>query len=215
MGSAGFTWPPRKLTNKLSFLKNWEKKQNIFHRPKKKISFYKVSRFSLQIFNPRCFFSSYFWVFYCTFTREMWHIIRRLSFTLTGPCALPPTLQKFFLQFSIDLLLPVFPVSTCWKWNSKLIKFIHTNIYLFINVVFAEISAHQKSDFSKGGVHRTDGVVMGDFSKGGVHKTDGFWWVIFQRGEYMKPMGCDGWFFKGGSTQNQWLLECFFIASKN
>ena len=28
---------------------------------------------------------------------------------------------------------------------------------------------------------------MGDFSKGGVHKTDGFWWV----------------------------LECFFIASKN
>ena len=29
-----------------------------------------------------------------------------------------------------------------------------------------------------------------DFSKGGVHKTNGFWWVIF----------------KGGSTQNRWLL---------
>ena len=44
------------------------------------------------------------------------------------------------------------------------------------------------------------------FSKGGVHKTDGFWWVIFQRGEYTKPMGFGGWFFKGGSTQNQWAL---------
>ena len=28
-------------------------------------------------------------------------------------------------------------------------------------------------DFSKGGVHKTDGLLMGDFSKGGVHKTDG------------------------------------------
>ena len=27
---------------------------------------------------------------------------------------------------------------------------------------------------------------MGDFSKGGVHKTDGLWWVILQRGEYTK-----------------------------
>ena len=27
--------------------------------------------------------------------------------------------------------------------------------------------------------------------------------VIFQRGEYTKPMGFDGWFFKGGSTQNR------------
>ena len=40
---------------------------------------------------------------------------------------------------------------------------------------------------------------MGDFSKGGVHKTDGLWWVIFQRGEYIKPMG----------------FEMFFIASKS
>ena len=39
---------------------------------------------------------------------------------------------------------------------------------------------------------------MGDFSKGGVHETDGFSWVIFHRGEYTKPMGFDGWFFKGG-----------------
>ena len=30
--------------------------------------------------------------------------------------------------------------------------------------------------------------------------------VIFQRGEYTKPMGFDGCFFKGGSTQNQWDL---------
>ena len=42
--------------------------------------------------------------------------------------------------------------------------------------------------------------------------------VIFQRGggrEYTKPMGFDGWFFKGRSTQNRWLLECFFIFSKD
>ena len=44
---------------------------------------------------------------------------------------------------------------------------------------------------------------MADFSKGGVHETDGLWWVIFQRGEYMKPMGSYKWFFKGGTTQNQ------------
>ena len=30
--------------------------------------------------------------------------------------------------------------------------------------------------------------------------------VIFQRGEYIKPMAFDGWFFKGGSTQNRWAL---------
>ena len=54
---------------------------------------------------------------------------------------------------------------------------------------------------------------MGDFSQGGVHKTDGFRWVIFQRGgEYTKPMGFDGWFFKGGSTQNQWDLMGFGIV---
>ena len=28
--------------------------------------------------------------------------------------------------------------------------------------------------------------------------------VIFQRGEYTKPMAFDGWFFKGGSTWNRW-----------
>ena len=55
---------------------------------------------------------------------------------------------------------------------------------------------------------------MGDFSKGGVHKTDGLWWVIFQRGEYMKPMDFDGWFFKGGSTWNRWLLEIVLLLSK-
>ena len=58
--------------------------------------------------------------------------------------------------------------------------------------------------------------------------------VIFQRGEYTKPMAFDGWVFKGGSTQNRWVLmgdfskggvhktdgfrwvlEFFFIASEN
>ena len=69
-----------------------------------------------------------------------------------------------------------------------------------------EISAHQKQWFFKGGSTQNRWALMGDFSKGGVHKTDSFWWVIFQRGEYTKPMGFDGWFFKGGSTQNRWVL---------
>ena len=60
--------------------------------------------------------------------------------------------------------------------------------------------------FFKGGSTQNRWLLMGDFSKGGVHKTDGCWWVIFQRGEYTKPMSCDGWFFKGGSTQNRWVL---------
>ena len=36
---------------------------------------------------------------------------------------------------------------------------------------------------------------MGEFSKGGVHKTDGFCWVIF----------------KGGSTQNRWVVMGDFL----
>ena len=37
-----------------------------------------------------------------------------------------------------------------------------------------EISAHQKTAIFKGGSTQNRWVVMGDFSKGGVHKTDGF-----------------------------------------
>ena len=34
-----------------------------------------------------------------------------------------------------------------------------------------------------------------------------FWWVTFQKGvDYTKPMAFDEGFFKGGSTQNRWLL---------
>ena len=60
-------------------------------------------------------------------------------------------------------------------------------------------------DFSKGGSTQNRWLLMGDFSKGGeytkpmgfdewfikgggVHKTNGFWWVIFQKGEYTKPI---------------------------
>ena len=42
---------------------------------------------------------------------------------------------------------------------------------------------------------------MGEFSKGGVHKTDGLWWVSFRRGGgvYTKPMDFHGFweFFYG------------------
>ena len=50
-----------------------------------------------------------------------------------------------------------------------------------------------------------------EISKGGVHKTDGFWWVIFQRGEYMKPMACDGWFFKGGEYTKPMAFDGWFF----
>ena len=43
---------------------------------------------------------------------------------------------------------------------------------------------------------------MGDFSKGGVHKTNELWGVIFQRGEYTKPMVFDG------------VWNVFFVAFK-
>ena len=51
---------------------------------------------------------------------------------------------------------------------------------LFKMTVFAEINAHPEIS-----AHRK---------------------LIFQRGEYTKPMGLDEWFFKGGSTQNRWFL---------
>ena len=72
-----------------------------------------------------------------------------------------------------------------------------------------EISAHQKQWFFKGGSTWNRWGLMDDFSKEGVHKTDGFWWVIFQRGEYTKPMGFDGWFFKRGGvhkTDELWWM---------
>ena len=57
---------------------------------------------------------------------------------------------------------------------------------------------------------------MDDFSKGGVHKTDGVWMGDFQRGEYTKPMGF-GWviFSKGGvhKTDGVWMgFEMFFYC---
>ena len=45
--------------------------------------------------------------------------------------------------------------------------------------VFAEISAHQKEGFFKGGSTQNRWGLMGDFSKGGVHKTDEFWNLFF------------------------------------
>ena len=73
----------------------------------------------------------------------------------------------------------------------------HETKWLF-HTVFAEINdhpeirAHQKQWFFKGGSTQNRWVLLDDFSQGGVHKTDGFYWMIFHRGEYMKPMGFDG-----------------------
>ena len=60
---------------------------------------------------------------------------------------------------------------------SLFIDFLRQTI---IHTVFAkinahpEISAHQKQWFVKGGSTQNRWLLMGDFSKGGVHKTDGF-----------------------------------------
>ena len=39
--------------------------------------------------------------------------------------------------------------------------------------------------------------------------------VIFQKGEYTKPMGFDGWFFQRGEYTKPMDFRTFFIASKN
>ena len=44
--------------------------------------------------------------------------------------------------------------------------------------VFAEINAHQNQWVFKGGSKQNRWVMMEDFSKGGVHKTDGSWWFL-------------------------------------
>ena len=47
----------------------------------------------------------------------------------------------------------------------------------FIDTVFAEISAPRKKGFFTGGSTQNRWVLMSDFSQGGVHKTDGLRWV--------------------------------------
>ena len=97
----------------------------------------------------------------------------------------------------------VCPATNTVQWHAE---------YTMADTVFAEInvhpeiSAHQTWWFFRGGSTQNRWALMGDFSKGGVHKTDGLWWVSFQRGEYTKPTGFDGWFFKGGSTWNRRAL---------
>ena len=51
---------------------------------------------------------------------------------------------------------------------------------------------------------------MGDFSKGGVHKTDGFRWVIFQRGEYMD---FDGFWKSFFIASENWAPGVFISAN--
>ena len=62
-------------------------------------------------------------------------------------------------------------------------------------------------------------ALLDDFSKGGVHETDGFCWMIFQRGEGTQ----NRWvlindFSKGGVHKTGGLLMgfgMFFSASRN
>ena len=49
------------------------------------------------------------------------------------------------------------------------------------------------------------------FQRGEYMKPMGFDGWFFQRGEYMKPMGFYRWFFKGGSTQNRMAFNEWFF----
>ena len=91
-------------------------------------------------------------------------------------------------------------LSHSWKWIFVLkwtYKFLHNCIMITILAeinAHPEIIAHQKQWFFKGGSTWNRWALMGDFSKGGVHETDGVPGWFFQRGEYTKPMG-SGMFF--------------------
>ena len=80
-----------------------------------------------------------------------------------------------------------------------------------------EISAHQKQWLFKGGSTQNQWLLMSDFSKGGVHKTDESWWVIFKGGSTQNRWVLMGEFSKGGVHKTNgfwWVLE-FFLASKS
>ena len=71
-------------------------------------------------------------------------------------------------------------------------KFHHKKISLFTNNEINErISIEKSTIFQRGGLHKTDGLLMGDFSKGGVHKIDEFWWVwnVLYRFEKLSARG--------------------------
>ena len=67
--------------------------------------------------------------------------------------------------------------------------------------------------FFKGGSTQNRWILMCDFSKGGVHKTDGFRCVIFQRGEYTKPIVFYGFWNVSFIASKNWALRAFISAN--
>ena len=53
------------------------------------------------------------------------------------------------------------------------------------------------------------------FQRGEYTKPMGFDAGFFQRGEYTKPMGFDGWFFQRGEYTKPMGFGYYFIASEN
>ena len=93
-------------------------------------------------------------------------------------------------QFGMSSFSRVFN-RTSEKWDKKIKvnKFFKSKIPKTFCTVFAEINAHpnvfsayQKQWFFQGGSTQNRWLLMSDFSKGGVHKTDMFWWVMFSKG---------------------------------
>ena len=67
---------------------------------------------------------------------------------------------------------------TNFKNNYCIIIHMHLNTAFARNNPHPEIRAHRKSWFPKGGSTQNRWLLTGDFSKGGVHNTDGFWNVF-------------------------------------
>ena len=132
------------------------------------------------------------------YTLTLWHTVTTFSTEKTAFKTFDFIANELWFLKNVYFLCKI-----CMSGTAMLVQIIASGFWW---VIFqrGEYTKPMGCDgwFSKGGSTQNRWAVMGDFSKGGVHKTNGSWWVIFQRGEYTKPMGCDGF----------WNL--FFVASE-
>ena len=67
--------------------------------------------------------------------------------------------------------------------------------------------------FQRGEYTKPMGLDGWCFQRGEYTKPNGFWWVMFSKGGVHKTDGLWLWCFKGGSTQNRWVLMGFGMFS--
>ena len=109
--------------------------------------------------------------------------------------------KNFFSFIAGYQMLPYFFPRALWLLSQLILQRIWKKLtavtlnetnYFKLATLNACIFRGKVKKFFKGESTQNRWVLMDDFSKGGVHETDGFWWVIFQRGEYTKSMAFDG-----------------------